>query len=502
MKFIALSKYHNPSGQIPLFLELRNLNSITSKDIISYLHGAYKGNTRLGLDRFKAFVSSGAFLLILDGFDEVDPDHRIQIEDQIVRLSQDYPNAAIIVSGRPDEKFNPWSKYTHWALCPMALSQVESLINKLDYDKKVKAKFIRRLKSDLFNSHESFLSTPLLATLMLLTFEQYADIPDKVHIFYDNAFETLFNKHDALKEQYTRKTRSGLTIDVFRKVFAAFSAISYSDAAYTFNAEQLHNSVGKAIQYFQAPCKAPEFVSDLMEAVCLLQLEGFEYSFVHRSFQEYFCALFLANADSVTRSKFMDESWARVRDNVLPMLFDMAQEAIEDEWVVPAIDRILKSINARGGKPIDGVIAEIASVGAGFDNDMLTVWFYGPGEFGQTIAVLKRLYPAHFVSSGSLQMEDIDSRFADLFPSVVKEKENVDPRFKRRRRPDKAPSYHVDYEVNITRDDDEWLRATGVFDRGKGNLRALKAIRDDVVGRSKQRMTFLDGLFDSKSGGD
>jgi hypothetical protein len=28
--------------------------------------------------------------------------------------------------------------------------------------------------------------------MMLLTFDQFADIPEKIHLFYEQAFETLF----------------------------------------------------------------------------------------------------------------------------------------------------------------------------------------------------------------------------------------------------------------------------------------------------------------------
>ena len=33
---------------------------------------------------------------------------------------------------------------------------------------------------------------------MLLIFNQYADIPEKTHVFYDQAFDTLFARHEKL----------------------------------------------------------------------------------------------------------------------------------------------------------------------------------------------------------------------------------------------------------------------------------------------------------------
>lgn len=45
---------------------------------------------------------------------------------------------------------------------------------------------------------------------MLLTFEQYAEVPSKMHIFYREAFAALSVKHDASKGAYKRVLKTGL----------------------------------------------------------------------------------------------------------------------------------------------------------------------------------------------------------------------------------------------------------------------------------------------------
>ena len=87
----------------------------------------------------------------------------------------------------------------------LSKSQTVTLISGLDYDEGVKKRFLRLVNGKLYDSHESFLSSPLLVTIMLLTYEEFAEIPDKMHVFYSQAFDTLFQKHDAGKEQYQTK---------------------------------------------------------------------------------------------------------------------------------------------------------------------------------------------------------------------------------------------------------------------------------------------------------
>ena len=504
MKYVALSKYHAPTGSIPLFIELRQINNISSKNLLAYIHNTYKGTSKLGYERFIEFLSSGSFILILDGFDEISPEFRNEIENQILEISNIYSNCSILVSGRPDEKFNSWAQFTHYSLCPMTLNQVEKLIGNLEYDKNTKNKFLAKVKSTLFQTHESFLSTPLLATLMLLTFDQYADIPDKLHIFYDNAFETLFRKHDAMKDQYVRSIKSNITVDVFRKIFAAFCALSYAESKVDFSRNDVIETISKSISYFKSPCKEDDFLFDLVESVCLLHLEGFEYHFVHRSFQEYFCALFLANSNKETRAKFLSESWMRPRDSVLTMLFDMSPELVEEEWTQPEIARCIEEIELRGGRKIDELLCQYTAIGIipiGKNTDWH--WYISQGDLSQTISILRRLYPAHFIKTGNKKASNIAADMNNRLKAVARKRAPAgDRRFSQlitigsaKKDTEKNKPIQDDIFITFQEDDEDWLTEIGLIDISSGTIQALKSIQKDINEREKLRMNFLKGLF-------
>lgn len=61
----------------------------------------------------------------------------------------------------------------------LSLSQAKTMIEKLEYDNDTKIEFIKALEDSLFKTHYSFASIPLLLTIMFLTFNQHADIPEK-----------------------------------------------------------------------------------------------------------------------------------------------------------------------------------------------------------------------------------------------------------------------------------------------------------------------------------
>ena len=80
MRYLTLCRFENGHGKIPLFVELRQLNSLTSKHLLTYIHksSALAGN-RVTYDQFELALRTGGMLLILDGFDEIDFAHRDEI---------------------------------------------------------------------------------------------------------------------------------------------------------------------------------------------------------------------------------------------------------------------------------------------------------------------------------------------------------------------------------------------------------------------------------------
>lgn len=131
--------------------------------------------------------------------------------------------------------------------------------------------------------------------MMLLTFDQFADIPEKVYLFYEQAFDTLFAKHDATKEAYKRKTYTGLSIDIFKKTLAYFCLASYYDQKHQFTDSEVREYINKSIKMMNYDIKTEDFLKDLRESVCILQKDGLYWIFTHRSFQEYFSAYCLGN---------------------------------------------------------------------------------------------------------------------------------------------------------------------------------------------------------------
>jgi hypothetical protein len=95
--------------------------------------------------------------------------------------------------------------------------------------------------------------------------------------------------HDASKQgSFKRKLHTNLAIDDFRNALAAFCTLSYAKEKTSFTRGELRELLGKAFELERRAINADDFIKDLLECVCVLQVEGLDIEFTHRSFQEYF----------------------------------------------------------------------------------------------------------------------------------------------------------------------------------------------------------------------
>ncbi len=290
----------------PVLIELRDLNTQAqslNKFIINTLD-TYGFN--ISGDYVNKAKKAGHFCFFLDGYDEVNHSLRKNLIKQIGSLSNKHPNCPIIISSRPDDVFNGIDQFSIFNALPLNLDAAKNLINKLPFDEVVKAKFTTDLTGGMFEKHESFLSNPLLLSIMLLTYGENAEIPSKLSIFYNQAYEALFQRHDANKGGYSRNRLTELDIQDFSRVFALFSLQTYEKRLFKMPRIDCLNYIEKSRDNLHKKFNIEDYLSDLLSAACLLLEDGLEIAFSHRSFQEYFVALHISTAQPEIQNKLIN----------------------------------------------------------------------------------------------------------------------------------------------------------------------------------------------------
>ena len=286
----------------------------------------------------------------MDGYDELYSENQKEFFKKLNDFCDKYPENHYILSSRPytESEFIEFQRFTVLKSTPFTKAQAISLITKIEYpDEELKNKFIRDLESGLYDRHESFASNPLLLNIMLSTYNDYAEIPQKLHLFYYQAFDTMLSKHDATKS-YRRKLLSNLSSDTFKECFAIFCFLTYQKAKTEFTFPEIDDIFKKFPPRIKNVLNIDNFIHDLENCLCVLYKEGNRYKFSHRSFQEYFVAYFL---NIQTDSKMRDYSFHLIEsgkfrtsaDSVFPMLEDMSTQRFNNNILIPLLDKFEES---------------------------------------------------------------------------------------------------------------------------------------------------------------
>lgn len=353
MKHLFINELEN-KDLIPIFIELKDVNDLEMGYEIYDIVFNKLDNLGGHVDRkyLEYALKSGCFLFLLDGYDEILTVNKDYFFKQIDIFCDKYPKNYYVISSRPYSEFIEFQRFTILSTNQLNKEQAMDLIAKLEFDEDIKGRFIIALDEKLYERHESFASNPLLLNIMLLTYDNYAEIPEKLHLFYANAFETLYSKHDATKAGYRRELKSELSYDTLKRVFSYFCFITYTHGKTEFSYDELVAFL-KKVSINKVSFNIEYYIFDLVNSLCVLYREGLNYKFAHRSFQEYFTALFLKELpDELMKQmgiQVIRKDVFRIsNDSVFDMLYDMAEDRFEKNILLPILQE--EEINVKENK--------------------------------------------------------------------------------------------------------------------------------------------------------
>lgn len=348
---------YDSTGVVPLFIQLKNYKT-SFADMIDYIlfeiSSLWPGASR---DILIDILNSGKLLLLFDGLDEIGVDIASSFQASLDAFINTYTENQYIISSRPYGNFAAYTRFTVLNLSPFTKAQSLELIDKLEFRTdmpEIKAKFRSELDHHLYWTHTGFSDNPLLLTIMLMTFEEFAEVPSKMHIFYQEAYTVLAKKHDATKGGFRRALETKLSTDEFADLFARFCGVTYNDEKFEFSwaeMDRYYRSLKGRTVHVSASTDA--FIFDVCSNLCIMFLESGKYNFIHRSFQEYFCARFFARQKDKNLERigklFEHNRLARQSDQTFRMLYDMIPEKVKEYIIIPYLRDLLAECDRADG---------------------------------------------------------------------------------------------------------------------------------------------------------
>ena len=345
----AAAAYEN-FRHIPIFISLKDYDD---SDLFDFIFGkAAIFSESMTRAMLRDSLGKGLVLLLFDGLDEINAERGSRFEKQLENFVDKYNKIRYVISSRPYQSFMSLSRFTVLRIEPFTQKQAIEFVNKIEFhpdEPKLKNGFIGLLESSLYSTHRSFIENPLLLTILLLTYEKFASIPTKQHIFYRKAFITLSETHDASKVSYKRHYKTGMIPEIIADYFAEFCFYSYKDSKLEFADEEFERYFDN-LRINDKTTSAASFAYDLCTNLCLMFYEG-KYQFTHRSFQEYFCALFFSKQND----KFLEqlggffEDRQQRGDQVFNMLYDMIPDKVEANIFIPFLQNLFDKCDTEDG---------------------------------------------------------------------------------------------------------------------------------------------------------
>lgn len=312
----------------------------------------------LSMDELQTMLIDGKTILFFDGLDEINASYLKTFTSALERFLDRYTDNTLVLSSRPGDRFSFQRQCITLEMQPFTKEEAIRLISKLDYPQgkpKINEEFRNALGNGMYETHLGYSDNPLLLTIMLMTYEEYKEIPSKMHLFYQQAYQVLASLHDKSKDSFVRPLAMGCDTDEFAKYFSYFCARSYRKTDYAFTDDKMSRYfLLLQKKYALDNTSVHDFTADLCKNICLMQRDNIRYSFIHRSFQEYFFArffyLYLRDKSKLNALiPLFDRTMERKNDIALPMLYDMDREDVTKFLIAPYLKELLDSCEKNEG---------------------------------------------------------------------------------------------------------------------------------------------------------
>lgn len=358
--FLSSAKEYSQTGKLPVFMTLKDYKDKTH-GIIDFIWKTVKSfMPKITKQSIISILENRKALLLLDGLDEIQSSLREKFNTDLDNFIKAYPGNSVIMTSRINS-FVSFTRFSVFDIEPLTKDQAIQLISKLNYwNEQAKSDFLRVLENNLYYTHTEFASNPLLLTIMLMTYTTFGEVPGKMHIFYAKAYETMARLHDATKGSYQRPFNTGLTPEELAKFFAEFCAATYENEESEFTKREFILRMDKVLDGTDAQAAgvtSQDFLLDLTNNLCIMYREGEKYYFIHRTFQEYFTAFYLAyyyfdNFEDV--GDFFEESDISFTDRTFDMLYDMVTEKVERYIFLPYLEKLISDCDNHSVDKMEG----------------------------------------------------------------------------------------------------------------------------------------------------
>ncbi len=354
LKYLALRWVNEDHGLLPLFIDLREY--IREREGVPEYFESGWAMYRLDARQLDQRLKEGAAVLFFDGLDEIfDAPSRASVIDEIAALASRYPKARMVVTSRKlgykPERLQA-AGFAHATLEDFDDDQVRDFLTRwhkiAEDDPKERTRLQTRIERAIADSTaiRELAGNPLLLTMMAIL-NRNQELPrDRVEL-YREASRVLLGEWDASRalpaDEFARQEKEAL----LRELAGDMQQLPGGLAGNLIDRDRLIDRFRKFLAGLgvqDSYQKALVMVEQLTKRNFILSFAGVErFSFVHRTFLEYYCAAWFVDRfekkqelsleelkTEVFGRHWKDEKW----QEVLRLIAGMIEEKKAEELIL------------------------------------------------------------------------------------------------------------------------------------------------------------------------
>jgi predicted NACHT family NTPase len=311
--------------QLPIFVTLKDFAEAPGQpSLLQYIGDRDFHNTLAAQDAMITFVrvfEQGQALILLDGLDEVRADDHDRTLREIRSFSEQFCDNHFVITCRIAAWEYTFEKFTEVEVADFDEAQVAAFAAKWFSQKFIKpALFLQAIKQNA--KIYQLAVSPLLLTLLCLTFEQSGEFPASRSELYKEGIDALLKKWDAKRGIQRDQVYKKLSLQHKQDLLSHIALTTFKQEEYFFKQSIVEEYIADYISDLpDAPINSEalqidsEAVLRSIEAQHGLLVERAKgiYSFSHLTFHEYFAA-----REIVTNSPHLNQAI----DGLLEHLYD------------------------------------------------------------------------------------------------------------------------------------------------------------------------------------
>lgn len=339
LKFLAITCIDGKAfaDLVPIFVTLKDFADRENRpSLLQFLTGEF-GQWDVEIE---PILKSGRALVLLDGLDEVRAEYDDRVLREIREFARNYSKSQMVVTCRIAAKQYIFEQFTEVEVADFDEQQIATFAGNWFRHKEVKTEdFLGELKKN--NRVQELATSPLLLTLLCLTFEESGSFPTNRSELYKEGLDALLRKWDAKRGIRRDSVYKDLSVQKKEDMLSQIALTTFEKGDYFVKQRQLEDYI---CDYIRNTANAKtndeelhldsESVLKSVEAQHGLFVERARgiYSFSHLTFHEYFAARQIVVSTSPSKletalqnlvTHITDERWREV----ILLSVGMAREA-------------------------------------------------------------------------------------------------------------------------------------------------------------------------------